>query len=435
MDLRRVLGGWRRLGLVALTAAAALLVNLGGLLLAGVTVVLPHLLYLPIALAGYWFPRRGIAVSVGVAGLYAIPAILFTPSEAPAIGARAATLIAVGILIAYLSHRLRMQEAIYHGLYDHSVAGILIIEANGQVQDANLRAAALVGRAPDELEGVPFSELAAEPEVGARFLLAVGRGPVEQQELTLVREDGRAVHCLASGAPLDPGRRVVTLADMTGQHLAREALESANRTMATLGGILDHDLAAAVDELEACLARVRLAVAEPAVLALLRQLGDRVHALRRRGEVSREFRALGTRPPAWQRVGDAVEEARGRLDPGPVAVRAWTDRLEVYADPALPVALYHLLHNATLPETGATAVVVSYHHAPDGCLIVVEDDGVGVPSGERVHLFDPTSERYGHGLYLAREILGITGIGIAEEGMGRGARFVLSVPLEECRVS
>ncbi len=328
-----------------------------------------------------------------------------------------------------------MQEAVYHGLYDHSVAGILLFGAGGQVQDANLRAAALVGRPPDELTGMLFPALGADPEVALRFLLAVGRGPVEQQELTLVREDGRAVHCLASGAPLGPDRQVVTLVDMTGQHLARAALEAANRTMATLAGILDHDLAVAVDDLETCLARIRLGVADPEVLGLLRLFGERIEAIRRRGEVSREFRVLGTRPPAWQPVQDAVEEARHRLDPGPVAVLTWTARLEVYADPALPVALYHLLHNATLPRTGATAVVVSYHHAPDGCRIVVEDDGAGIPPEAREHLFDQTSTRYGHGLYLAREILGITGIGIAEEGTGTGARFVLSVPLEECRVS
>ena len=66
---------------------------------------------------------------------------------------------------------------------------------------------------------------------------------------------------------------------------------------------------------------------------------------------------------------------------------------------------------------------------------MVEDDGHGIPPAEREHLFEPTNERYGHGLYLAHEILGITGIGITEEGTGDGARFVITVPLEECRVS
>ena len=435
MNPQGPLGAWSRPTIVGITAAAALLANLAGILFAEVTVVLPHLLYLPITLAGYWYPQRGTAISVAIAGAYAAFALPLMPNEGVAVVARAVTLVAIGMLIAHLSRRLRVQETLYRGLYDHSVSGIFLLGADGRIEDANLRAGSMVGRATVELKGQLFTEFATAPETADRFLLALGRGPVEQQELGLVREDGRTVHCLASGAPLGPDRRVVTLADMTGLHLARAALEAANRTMAHLAGILDRDLTAAVRDLEACLAHIRLEVIDPEMLALLRPLGERIAALRRRGEVSREFRVLGTRPPAWQPVQDAVDEARARLDPGLVAVRAWTSRLEVYADPALPVALYHLLDNATRPGTGATAVVVSYHHGSDGCRVVVEDDGHGIPPAEREHLFEPTNERYGHGLYLAHEILGITGIGIAEEGTGDGARFVITVPLEECRVS
>ena len=98
-----------RPALVASAAALALLANLAGLL-AGVTVVLPHLLYLPIALAGYWYPRRGPLIAAGIAAAYAAMALALTPSEWLSIGARAVTLVAVGVLIAYLSRRLAAEE-------------------------------------------------------------------------------------------------------------------------------------------------------------------------------------------------------------------------------------------------------------------------------------------------------------------------------------
>ena len=434
MNLRGLAGPRGRPVILGVTASAVLLANLAGILVAGVTVALPHLLYVPIALSGYWYPRRGTAVAVLIASAYSAFALPLVPGEGVAIVARGVTLVAVGALIAYLSRRLRDQEALYRGLYDHSVSGILLLGPDNRIEDANPRASDLLGQAPEDLRGRPFAECASDREAAERFLVALERGAVAEQELALVRADGRTVHCLASGAPLEVGRRVVTLADMTGLHRARAALEAANRTMAHLAGILDRDLARATGDLEACLARIRREIADPEVLALLRPLGERIGALRRRNEVSREFRVLGTRPPAWQRVQDAIEEAQARLDPGPVAVRAWTARLELYADPALPVALYHLLDNATRPDTGATAVIVTYHDGDGGCRIVVEDDGTGVPPGERDRLFEPTDDRYGHGLFLAREILGITGIGIAEEGTGKGARFVLTVPPEVCRV-
>jgi len=423
----------RRTLIAAAVAAGALLANLAGLL-SGITVVVPHLLYIPIALAGYWFPRRGTLIAAGVAVAYATMALAVTPGEWLSVLARAVTLVAVGALVAHLSRRLRSQEERYRGLFDSSVAAILVLDADGVVQEANPRATALLGREDGGLVGRPLAEVAADPEAVRVFLALAARGPVDDLELVLSAPSGTPVHGLASGAPLGPGSTVVSLADVTERYLARSALESANRTMGTLARILDQDLAATVGDMDACLERGRATVTDPETLAVLRRLGAMLEAIARSAAVAREFRRLGRRPAAWQRVEEAVEEAVARLDPGPVVVRAWVARLEVYADPTLPSALYHFLHNATRPGTGATAVLVTCHHGPDGCRIWIEDDGTGVPPAERGSLFSPTARRYGHGLYFARESLGITGIGISEEGAGSGARFVLTVPLEGSRL-
>ena len=416
------------------TAALTLLANLAGLF-AGITVVLPHLLYVPIALAGYWYPRRGPLIAAGIAAAYAAMALALTPSEWLSIAARAVTLIVIGALIAYLSRRLAAEEERYRGLFDNSVAGILVVDGDGEVRDANPQAAALVGRGAGELAGTPLAAISDDPGAATAFLDAAARAPVGRAELDLIHAERRPVHTLASGAPLGNGLTLVTLADMTEERMARDALEAANQTMTTLAMILDHDLTGDVAALDACIERGRETVDDPETVALLRRIGEGVAAVARRIAVSREFRVLGTRPSTWQPVQAALEEACARLDPGPVAVRPWTARLEVYADPALPVAFYHLLHNATRPGTGATTVVITYRHGPDGCRIVVEDNGLGVPAGERDTLFSPAAGRYGRGLFLAREILGITGIGIAEEGDGAGARFVLSVPPGGCSVA
>lgn len=422
-----------RPAIVAGTAVLTLLANLAGLL-AGVTVVLPHLLYVPIALAGYWYPRRGILIAIGIAAAYAVMALALTPAEWLPVLARSLTLVAVGALITYLSRRLAAEEARYRGLFNHSVAGILVVDGDGVVRDANPRAAALTGRGAGELAGVPLAAISDDPGAATRFLASAARGPVERAELDLIHAERRPVHALASGAPLGTGLTLVTLADVTEERMARAALEAANQTMASVAMILDRDLTGDVAALDACLERGLETVDNAETLALLRRLGEGVAAVARRIEISREFRVLGTRPSAWQPVQAAVEEAQARLDQGPVAVRPWTARLEIYADPALPVAFYHLLHNATRPETGAMAVVITYRYGPGGCQIIVEDDGLGIPVGERGTLFSPAAGRYGRGLYLAREILGITGIGITEEGTGTGARFVLSVPPGGCRV-
>jgi hypothetical protein len=87
-----------RPAVVAGTAVLALLDNLAGLL-AEVKVVFPHLLYVPIALASYRYPRRGTLIAAGIAAAYAAMARTLAPSEWLTIAARAVTLIAVGALV------------------------------------------------------------------------------------------------------------------------------------------------------------------------------------------------------------------------------------------------------------------------------------------------------------------------------------------------
>ena len=59
-----------------------------------------------------------------------------------------------------------------------------------------------------------------------------------------------------------------------------------------------------------------------------------------------------------------------------------------------------------------------------------EDDGIGVPIEKKESMFSPTEgSTNGLGMFMARQILHITGIEFSEEGMdGEGVRFVMRVP-------
>jgi signal transduction histidine kinase len=72
----------------------------------------------------------------------------------------------------------------------------------------------------------------------------------------------------------------------------------------------------------------------------------------------------------------------------------------------------------------------------DACTLIVEDDGVGVPPGMKDSVFRPGIGRHtGFGLFLVREVLGITGMSIRETGQpGRGARFEIRIPRGGFRV-
>ena len=131
----------------------------------------------------------------------------------------------------------------------------------------------------------------------------------------------------------------------------------------------------------------------------------------------------------------SVRKAAAPLSFGSVAFEAWTERLEIFADPHLATVFTHLFENSLAPATRAERIVVTYHLRPEGCAIIVEDDGTGIPETEKKGLFIQKTESYGHGLFLAHEILAITGIAIRETGtFGTGAKFEILVPSEGYRV-
>ena len=73
----------------------------------------------------------------------------------------------------------------------------------------------------------------------------------------------------------------------------------------------------------------------------------------------------------------------------------------------------------------------------DGAALVLdyEEDGAGIPEQDKNMILNKGFGRNtGLGLYLSREILGITGISIIEKGVPKeGARFEMVVPKDGYR--
>ncbi len=140
----------------------------------------------------------------------------------------------------------------------------------------------------------------------------------------------------------------------------------------------------------------------------------------------------GVKTPVWQRPQDLVAESVSYLAlPTGIDVRADLSGLEIYADPMVKKVFYNLIDNAVRHGGSVTEVRFSCTRAGQDLLIVCEDDGTGIPDGEKEAIFRETyKRRYGHGLFLvAGGILGITGMTIRETGRsGTGARFEITVP-------
>jgi PAS domain S-box-containing protein len=193
--------------------------------------ITPHLFYIPLVIAAYWFPRRGVLITVAIAMGYLAMAYLAGYPNLEVITQATAqfyVFVAIGVIVSSLSSTLKEQEDRYHGIFDYSEAGVFLamnLRSGFVIEEVNERGAHLLGYRARELAGREFLDFFVDKDekAGIRERVSPG-GAVTEFECHLRRRDGYVIHGLMSAGPI-PGRKVVfTLVDITGMKKAEEAL-------------------------------------------------------------------------------------------------------------------------------------------------------------------------------------------------------------------
>ena len=151
---------------------------------------------------------------------------------------------------------------------------------------------------------------------------------------------------------------------------------------------------------------------------------------------TRDYQDMGVKAPVWQNIKNSIIGAKGALSMGNVSVEVEPPCPEVFADPLFEKVFYNLLDNSIKYGGDGLAVIrIQSRETENDLIITYEDNGAGIPDGDRGHLFERGYGKHsGFGLFLSREILSITGISIEETGTrGSGARFTIRVPRDMYR--
>ncbi len=220
--------------------------NIAGLFL-GLSVITPLLFYLPVILAAYWFPKKGVLFSVGVGILEVFLMYLYSyPPNLPEITYAVTTasfyvLVAIAIIISSLSGNLREREARYHGIFDHSETGIFLLQ-NGDhnmIVEANPRGASLLGYNPKDLVGKPFSGFWTDGEKKKTLFQALSRGGSSPAIETAVKgASGEIIPVLMTTSRLPEGMLVLTLTDISAQKAQEEEIRARNRQLSTMNAVI-----------------------------------------------------------------------------------------------------------------------------------------------------------------------------------------------------
>ena len=272
----------------------------------------------------------------------------------------------------------------------------------------------------------------ADSELEKNYSSVRRKGNVLTAETGLAHLSGKDLILWGKASPLYNSRNEVigaieSIRDFTERRMLEDSLKQVNKKLNLMSSITRHDI---LNNIMVCLGYLELSKYKspnPEMQKLIEVLEQNIGAIQSQIEFTRVYQDLGVAAPVWQNVGIMLQKCSAAQK---IPVTSEISNLEVYADPLIGKVFYNLHDNAVRHGEHATKIHVRAEEQGKDMIIVWEDNGVGVLLDDKEKIFDRGYGRNtGLGLFLVREILGITGISIHETGEpGKGARFEILLP-------
>ncbi|HEX3002276.1 MAG TPA: PAS domain S-box protein [Methanoregula sp.] len=333
---------------------------------------------------------------------------------------------------------LRESEEKYRILLHESPDPVFSFYPDGTYRYVNKAFADGVRKTPEEIIGKKIWDVFDKDEADKRFgplsrVFATGKGDVIEVR---VPHPGGDRYYITTITPIrDKSGTVITCIcsskEITDRKRAEDALRQANRHLGLLTDVTRHDLTNQVSALKGWLELTKAMLNDPQkIRTFIAKKEIAIAAIERQIAFMNAYQGLGTGEPSWQDLEAVLLQARELLPAEGIRFVTAIGSIEVYSDPLFDRVFSNLLDNTLRHGEHVTEIRVSSHHAGGELTIVWEDNGTGISPDEKERIFDRGFGRNtGFGMFLAKEILSLTGIAIRETGVaGKGARFEILVP-------
>jgi len=216
------------------------------------------------------------------------------------------------------------------------------------------------------------------------------------------------------------------------------ALRQANKKLTLLTSVTRHDIDNQITTLLGFLRILEKKQPDPTLSEYFQKISTTAKRVSAMIRFTKEYERIGIHEPVWQDTRMIIRTAAKESPLGKVIVKNdLPSGTEVFADPLIVKVFYNLMDNAVRYGNKITTIRFTLQESGDDHVITCDDDGEGIPAEEKERIFSRGyGKNTGMGLFLAREILSITGITIRETGEpGKGARFEISVPKGVFRIT
>jgi PAS domain S-box-containing protein len=212
--------------------------------------------------------------------------------------------------------------------------------------------------------------------------------------------------------------------------LLSNAFQSANRKLNLLSNITRHDIDIHLSAMRGYLALLSEAPPEGTSREVIRKVTEASMRISDLVQFMKTYEEIGIKAPVCKDVRTLVDIAAHELSAPVKLENNLPEGRKIFSDPLIIKVFSLLMDNAVRYGKTITTIRFSGFEQGEDYLITCEDDGVGIPADQKEKIFERGyGQNTGLGLFLARDILSITGILIRETGEpGNGARFEITVP-------
>jgi PAS domain S-box-containing protein len=302
----------------------------------------------------------------------------------------------------------------------------------------------------DGVEGVPIKDLMIDPSHWQQIENDLIReGSVTQCELQLKQKEGAGILVALNARVVPDSDAPVAWIDGVAEDVTERkvlememhyheaevnryalALTRANEKLNLLSSITRHDILNQLTALSGYLELMDEVPKSPQIqkyIEIEKRIAD---TIKKQIQFTKDYHEIGVQSPQWYNVKKTIETATAPLPLPPGALVISLENFSIYADPLLEKVFYNLVENALRYGREPTRITFSSRKYGDNISIICEDNGQGVPEEFKEAIFRRQYFKHtGFGLFLSREILGITGLSIRENGEpGKGARFEITIP-------
>ena len=217
----------------------------------------------------------------------------------------------------------------------------------------------------------------------------------------------------------------------------KEKISFLEKKLQLVGSVTRHDVLNQLTAIVGYNELLGMMIDDPKFRSFLDKEKFALDKIRRQFQFAKDYQNIAVDPPRWQNIRNLAGRMSEDFYSEKVRIIADTGNASVLADPLFDRVFHHLFDNALRHGETVTEIRISLQESGSSGLLVVENNGTSIPAADKEKIFERGyGKGTGWGLFLAREILAVTGMTIAETGVpGQGVRFEITLPPGSFRLS